>query len=96
MSFPLLIGRLGEPAGLPRETNTLGPCVSMVPSNHMKSEKIIPHNVYAAITFPNGLPVKRRSGDRTIADFDKVMLIFRCVKTWSYLDVLFLPLMSLI
>lgn len=27
-----------------------GPCVSMVPSNHMKSEKIILHNVYPAIT----------------------------------------------
>lgn len=26
------------------------PCVSVVPGNHMKSEKIIPHNVYPAIT----------------------------------------------
>lgn len=38
-------------ACLPGQRDTdFGPCVSVVPSNHMKSEKIIPHNVYPAIT----------------------------------------------
>lgn len=49
---PWANGRTGG-ACLPGHGDTdLGPRVSVVPSNHMKSEKIIPHNVYAAITEP--------------------------------------------